>query len=106
MQGATREAVAAIESIVAFVSQVNGIAGAVAASIDEQRAATQEIARSADQAAMGTHANAETIMRLNDRAQQAGKAVHDVLDVAGALSRQAESLNHAFDDLVRQQRAV
>ena len=60
----------------------------------------------ADQAAMGTQANAETIMRLNDRAQLAGKAVHDVLDVAGALSRQAESLNHAFDDLVRQQRAV
>lgn len=106
MQSATREAVGAIESIVAFVSQVNGIAGAVAASIDEQRAATQEIARSADQAAMGTQANAETIVQLNDRVQQAGKAVHDVLDVAGALSRQAESLNHAFDDLVRQHRAV
>ena len=106
MQSATREAVGAIESIVAFVSQVNGIAGAVAASIDEQRAATQEIARSADQAAMGTQANAETIVQLNNRAQQAGKAVHDVLDVAGALSRQAESLNHAFDDLVRQHRAV
>ena len=106
MQAATREAVAAIESIVAFASQVNGIAGAVAASIDEQRAATQEIARSADQAAMGTQENAETIVQLSDSAQQAGKAVHDVLDVAGTLSRQAESLNHAFDDLIRQNRAV
>ncbi|WP_173044450.1 globin-coupled sensor protein [Bosea sp. ANAM02] len=106
MQAATREAVAAIESIVTFASQVNGIASTVAASIDEQRAATQEIARSADQAAMGTQANAETILALSDSAQQAGKAVHDVLDVAGALSRQAASLNSAFDDLVRQQRAI
>jgi methyl-accepting chemotaxis protein len=106
MQAATREAVAAIESIVAFASQVNGIAGAVAASIDEQRAATQEIARSADQAALGTQASAESIVQLNERAQHAGRAVHDVLDVAGTLSRQAESLNHAFDELIRQNRAV
>ena len=69
MQAATREAVAAIESIVAFASQVNGIAGAVAASIDEQRAATQEIARSADQAAMGTQEN-----RRNHRAVERQRA--------------------------------
>ena len=104
MQAATREAVSALERIVGFVSQVNGIAGAVAASIDEQRAATQEIARSANQAAVDTQANAEAIGQLSSRAQGAGDAVSEVLGVAGALSRHAASMSEAFETLSRQSR--
>lgn len=106
MQAATREAVAALERIVAFVSQVSGIASVVAASIDEQRAATQEIARSAHQAAVGTEANADAIGKLSTRAQEAGNAVSEVLGVAGALSRHAAGMSEAFETLIRQSRAV
>lgn len=106
MQTATREAVSAIESIVGFVGQMSQIASAVAASVDEQRAATQEIARSAEQAAVGTQMMAETIGALSESAQQAGSTVNEVLGVAGTLARQASSLTDSFDDLMRQGRSA
>lgn len=106
MQEATREAVSAIEHIVGFVSQVNEIASAVAGSIDIQRDATLQIARSADRAAVSTRANAEVIGQLSGRALEAGNAVTDVLGVAATLSRQASSMSEAFESLIRQSRVA
>ena len=106
MQAATSEAVAALERIVGFVSQVNDIAATVAASIDQQRAATQEIARSAGQAAIGTQVNAEAIDQLSVRVQDAGNAVADVVNVASMLPRQAASMSEAFEALIQQSRSA
>lgn len=106
MQAATREAVAAIESIVAFVTQMDRTTVTIASSIDEQRAATQEIARSVNLAAMGTQEVAQAVGGVSEMALVAGGNVTDVLSVAEALARQATSLSSSFDNLVRQSRAA
>jgi methyl-accepting chemotaxis protein len=106
MQVATREAIAAIESIVAFVQQMDDTTTAVASGIDEQRAATQEIARSINLAATSTQELAQTICGVSEMAHEAGVGVSGVLDVAGTLAGQAASLAGAFDELMRQSHAA
>ena len=106
MQAATREAVAAIESIVAFVGQMDQTAVTIAGGINEQRAATHEIARSVNLAALGTQELAQTICGVSDLAQAAGADVAEVLSVAETLARQASSLTEAFDHLMLQSRAA
>lgn len=106
MQAATREAVSAIESIVAFVTQMDRTTVSIASSIDEQRAATQEIARSINLAAMGTQEVAQAVSGVSEMALVAGTNVTDVLNIAETLARQASSLSESFEGLVRQSRAA
>ena len=106
MQDATREAVEAIESIVAFVQQMHDTTSALASTLDEQRAATQEIARSVGLAAVGTQEVAETVSGVSEMALAAGSSVGEVLGVVGALAREAASLSTAFDGLIRRSHAA
>jgi methyl-accepting chemotaxis protein len=106
MQAATQEAVEAIESIVGFVGDMDQTTLTIASSVDEQRAATQEIARSINFASQGTQEVAHAIASVNDSAQAAGMGVGEMLGLAQALTRQAETLTEAFENLVRQNRAA
>lgn len=106
MQAATQEAVAAIESIVAFVGDMDQTTLTIANSVDEQRAATQEIARSVSFASQGTQDVAQAISSVNESAQAAGTGVGEMLGLAQALARQAETLTDAFENLTRQNRAA
>ncbi|HSZ88948.1 MAG TPA: globin-coupled sensor protein, partial [Acetobacteraceae bacterium] len=54
IQLATKEAVTAIEAITQTIGEVSRIATAIAAAVEEQGAATQEIARNIHEAATGT----------------------------------------------------
>ncbi|MBE0529667.1 MAG: HAMP domain-containing protein, partial [Rhodospirillales bacterium] len=54
IQAATQEAVAAIDSITKTISKINEVNSGVASAVEEQGAATQEIARNVEQAAAGT----------------------------------------------------
>jgi methyl-accepting chemotaxis protein len=106
MQAATREAVTAIERIVAFVQRMNETTAVVASGIAQQRLATQEIAQSVSRAALGTQEVAQTICGVSDMVQQAGAGVTEVVGVAGTLARQASALTEAFDSLMRQSDAA
>jgi methyl-accepting chemotaxis protein len=53
IQAATREAVDSIRVIAGTIDEISGIASAIAAAMEEQGAATQEIARNVQQAAAG-----------------------------------------------------
>ncbi len=106
MQEATRDAIAAIESIVSFMHRMDDAAATVAGGIDEQRAATQEIARSVNLAALGTQEVAQTICGVSETAQQASVGVAEVLSLAGTLAAKANSLTRAFDELMQQSRAA
>lgn len=106
MQAATQEAVEAIESIVGFVSDMDHTTLTIASSVDEQRAATQEIARSVSFASQGTQEVSYAIASVNESAQAAGMGVDEMLGLAQALTRQAETLTEAFENLTRQNRAA
>ncbi|SDA28560.1 methyl-accepting chemotaxis protein [Methylobacterium sp. UNC378MF] len=92
IQGETREAVAAIQSIGATITELREIAVSVAAAMEEQGAATQEIVRNVTQAAQGTQSVTVSIGGVTQAASETGAASSQVLTAASELSRQSEQL--------------
>jgi len=93
IQGATQEAVTAIESIGSIINQMNEIASTIAAAVEEQGAATQEIARNVEQAAQGTTEVSENISLVTQGAGETGQNANQILDSSGELTRQSEMLS-------------
>ena len=93
IQTATKEAVASIHGISGTITEISDIAAAIAAAVEEQGSATQEIARNVQQAAAGTSRVTSNIAGVSDGANNTGAAATEVLGAAGDLSRQAEQLN-------------
>ena len=92
IRGTTGETVAAIGAITARIQEISGMANAIAAAVEEQEAATQEIVRNVGQAAVGTSAVTGTILGVAGTAEETGRAAHQVLAAAAALSRLSEDL--------------
>jgi methyl-accepting chemotaxis protein len=90
MQAATTEAVQAIESIGRTISSINEITSAISAAVEEQGAATQEIARNVAQAAQGTGEVSRNVAGLTDAASTTGSVADKVLAASGDLSQTAE----------------
>src|SRR5206468_8636659 len=61
MQTATQDSVAAIKEIGGTIGRISEIASTIAAAVEEQGAATQEIARNVGEAAKGTAVVASNI---------------------------------------------
>jgi len=92
IQNATKETVTAIRDIIQTIVEVNEIAGAIAAAVEEQGAATKEIARNVQQAAEGTRQVSSNILGVRQAANATGAAATQVLGAASELSHQAEGL--------------
>jgi methyl-accepting chemotaxis protein len=92
IQGATKDAVAAIQGIGSIIGEISQIAATIAAAIEEQGAATQEIARNVSQAAHGTQEVTSNIAGVKEAATMTGAAAGQVLGSAGELAKQAEQL--------------
>jgi methyl-accepting chemotaxis protein len=92
MQAATQDSVVAIKEIYGTIGQVSEIAGAIAAAIEQQGAATQEIARNVQQAAIGSTQVATSIADVNRGAGDTGTASSQVLSSAQLLSTENKRL--------------
>jgi methyl-accepting chemotaxis protein len=92
MQAATQDSVLAIKEIGSTIGRISEIAGAIAAAVEEQGAATQEIARNVAEAARGTTEVASNIGEVNRGAAQTGSASSQVLGSAQELSSQGSKL--------------
>src|ERR1700716_686875 len=92
MQAATQDSVLAIKEISGTIGRVSEIAAAIAAAIEEQGAATQEIARNVQQAALGTSQVATNIADVNRGAGYTGLASSQVLSSAQLLSNENKRL--------------
>jgi methyl-accepting chemotaxis protein len=93
IQTATKEAVEAIGGITGIIGDVSATATAIAAAVEQQLAATGEIARNAQQTASGTQTVTANIAGVSQLASETGAAATQVLGAAGDLSRQAEQLS-------------
>ena len=100
IQAATEEAVGAIGAIGATIAEINEIAAAVAAAVEEQGAATQEIARNVEQAAAGTREVTENITGVNRAAGDSGEAANQVLEAAGSLTEQSDTLRRQVENFL------
>lgn len=102
VQDGTRNAVAAITSITSVIGEMGGISGSVAAAVQEQNAATGEIARNVDQAALGTQAVSQSIGCVKLAASQTGQAAAEISDASEELSRQAVILRRQMANFLDQ----
>lgn len=92
MQTATQDSVLAIKEISGTIGRISEIAAAIAAAIEEQGAATQEIARNVQQAAVGSTQVANNIANVNRGAGDTGSASSQVLSSAQLLSDENKRL--------------
>jgi methyl-accepting chemotaxis protein len=106
MQGATSEAVQAIEGIGRTIAAINDITSAISLAVEQQGSATQEIARNVQEAALGTGQVSSNIAAVNQAAEKTGSASHDVLASANQLSKQAVNLRADVDKFLGNIRAA
>lgn len=106
VQGQTRKASAAIAGITAAVKRTSEISASVAAAVEEQGVATQEIARNIQQASLGAGDVTRNIVEVNKAAADTGAAALHVLDAAGQLSQEAETLRSVVGGFIAEIRAA
>jgi methyl-accepting chemotaxis protein len=106
IQGATKEAVSAIQGIVSTISQISSIATSIAAAVEEQGAATGEIARNVQQTATAAQEVSNNISGVTMAANDTGAAATQVLSSAGDLSKQAEELTERVHSFLADVRAA
>jgi methyl-accepting chemotaxis protein len=106
IQSATRDAVAAIQSIVASIADVSTIATGIASAVGEQSTATAEIARNIHRTSDAVRNVTVAIGEVSQIASDTGSAARNVLSAAGDLSAQAEDLSGKVGDFVLDVRAA
>jgi methyl-accepting chemotaxis protein len=92
IQAATQDSVAAIKEIGDTIGRMSEIASTIAAAVEEQGAATQEISRNVQQAAEGTQQVSSNITDVQRGTSETGSASSQVLSAAQSLSRDSNRL--------------
>ncbi|MGX7742119.1 methyl-accepting chemotaxis protein [Rhodopseudomonas parapalustris] len=92
IQSATNESVQAIREIGLTIGRMSDISSAIAAAVEEQGAATQEISRNVQQAAHGTQQVSANITDVQRGATETGSASAQVLSAAQSLSQESSRL--------------
>ncbi|MEQ9554537.1 MAG: methyl-accepting chemotaxis protein [Rhodospirillales bacterium] len=106
IQGETRQAVTAIQSITATIGEMNEITSTIASAVEEQGAATQEIARNVEQASTGTQEVTSNIVEVTTAAEETGTAATQVKSVAQDLNRKADQLKVQVEQFLLDVRAA
>ena len=92
IRDATGSTVDAIREIGTTIGQMNEITGSIAAAVEQQGAATNEIARSVQQAAQGAEGVMQNIAGVREASVQVDAAATLVLNAAARLTSQSEQL--------------
>jgi methyl-accepting chemotaxis protein len=106
MQLVTTSAVGAIRNIGQTIGTINDVTTAIAAAVEEQGAATREIARNIQHAAGGTAEVSSNIIGVSTASAEAGSAASEVLSASGALRREADLLRSEIDAFLSNIRAA
>ncbi|MFL6835790.1 MAG: methyl-accepting chemotaxis protein [Bradyrhizobium sp.] len=106
MQEVTTSAVSAIRNISNTIGEINDVTTAIAAAVEEQGAATREIARNIQHAAGGTSEVSSNIVGVSSASTDAGAAASQVLNASGALRRETDVLRAEIDAFLSNIRAA
>ncbi|UEM19228.1 globin-coupled sensor protein [Skermanella mucosa] len=106
IQEATQGAVAAIRNILGTITDMDQICSLIAAAVEEQAAATQEIARNVEQAATGTQEVALNIAGVTSASSETTRSVSTVRSTAGELSGQSAALQREVGNFLRSIKAA
>jgi methyl-accepting chemotaxis protein/aerotaxis receptor len=92
IQAATQDSVGAISEISGTILRLSEISSTIAAAVEEQGAATQEIARNVQLAAQGTRQISSNVGDVERGATETGSSSSRVLSAAQMLSRDSSRL--------------
>jgi methyl-accepting chemotaxis protein len=106
IQSATADSVRAIQGITGTIGRINEIATAVASAVEEQGAATKEIARNVQQASAGTGEVSSNIGAVTEAAGQTSSAAAQVQAAAADLASQGDKLRAEVDQFLADLRAA
>jgi len=106
IQASTLESAIAIGEIASTITSINEIAAAIAAAVEGQGSATQEISRNVQQAATGTIAVSTNIAGVSKAANETGSAATEVSTAAGELSQHSATLRSQVDEFLAAVRAA
>jgi methyl-accepting chemotaxis protein len=96
----------AIKGIGGIIGEVNEVATAIAAAVEEQGAATQEISRNTQYAAQGTRNVAENIAGVKTDADAAATAAQNVRHASETLETQRLQLSNQVTEFLTKIRAA
>lgn len=97
----TKEAVATVEAVAATIRDIEAIAGQIAESADQQRAATAEIMASAVQAADHTRDVAENAAAVLSGAELTGTTARKVSELSTLVSHDIGALQRRLNVILR-----
>jgi methyl-accepting chemotaxis protein len=106
MQVATQDSVAAIKQIGSTIGRISEIASTIAASVEQQGGATQEIVHNVQDAAKSTSQVAANIIEVNKGAYETSSASSQVLASAQSLSGESNRLKLEVDRFLETVRAA
>ena len=106
VQDETNSAVSAVESITHIIAQINDLSTMIATAVEEQGAATAEIARNVEQATMGTREVSENIAGVAVAAEQTGEMAIVVFKASNTLIQESQILEKAVQDFLSEVRAA
>jgi methyl-accepting chemotaxis protein len=106
IQNATHDSVSAIEEIGVTIGRISEISSTIASAVEEQGAATQEVARNVQQAAQGTQQVASNITDVQRGADATGAASSQVLTFAQSLSCESSRLKSEVGRFLQMVRAA
>ena len=104
IQGATGEAVKAIESINSTIKTVDEIASTIAAAVEEQGAATQEISNNIQQLSAASEEVNTNISSVSQAAGDTGSAATQMLSSATMLTEESDKLGTSVDGFLKKVR--
>ncbi|MBE0703816.1 MAG: methyl-accepting chemotaxis protein [Afipia sp.] len=106
VQNVAQDSMEAMKGIRGTIMEVSEVATAIAAVIEQQGAATQEISSNTQQAAQGTQAVSDNIGGVSEDAKSTGDSARNVREAAEVLSVQAQQLRQQVDNFLGQIRAA
>ena len=102
IQAATGRTVQSIEKIVATINDMRNISANIASAVEQQGAATHEIAGNTARASDGTQQVTENIFGVGRAAEMTGAASTQLMGLSGSLTEQASDLQKEVQHFVKQ----
>ena len=98
---ATAASVAAVARIELTIAEINTIAGSIAVSVQQQGAATEEIARTVTGTARAANEMTDRTTEVSDEARETGRQAAEVRDNATGLNDAMDTLRYSVIRVVR-----
>jgi methyl-accepting chemotaxis protein len=106
VKASSERSLSAMRGIIEQVGDIDETVASMAASVEEQSAATGEISRNAQEAATGTHEVSRNIAHVQEASTETGESANNLREAADQLAANAARLKHEMGALLHEIRAA